>query len=43
MDRSEFEHEAWRGLLGVGVGYGLILLGILIAVFLVPYAIFALL
>ncbi|WP_331236356.1 hypothetical protein [Natronorarus salvus] len=40
MDRSTLDHPAFRTALGTGLGYGLILLVMFVALFLVPYAIF---
>lgn len=37
MDREDLDHASWRGLVGVGVGYGLLLFGILVVLFLLPY------
>ena len=39
MNLSDFDHGSWRGLLGVGVGYTLLLIGILLVLFILPYLI----
>ncbi|SDY27692.1 hypothetical protein [Halopenitus persicus] len=40
MDLDTLSHPGFRTLLGVGLGYGALLAFILVALFLVPYAIF---
>jgi hypothetical protein len=40
MDRSTFDHPAFRTALGTGFGYGLLLLAMFVLLFLLPYAIF---
>ncbi|WP_280536744.1 hypothetical protein [Halopenitus sp. POP-27] len=40
MDIDTLSHPGFRALLGVGLGYGALLALILIALFLVPYAVF---
>ncbi|WP_267195319.1 hypothetical protein [Halegenticoccus tardaugens] len=37
---GEFDHESWRTAIGVGAGYGLILLVMFALLFLVPYLLF---
>lgn len=35
-----FDHEAWRTLAGVGVGYSVVLLALFVALFVVPFLVF---
>lgn len=40
MDLDAFDDDAWWAIAGVGAGYGLALLGILVLLFLLPYLVF---
>ena len=35
-----FNHEAWRTLVGAGVGYGIVLLAMFVVLFVVPFLVF---
>jgi hypothetical protein len=37
------DHDAWRTLAGAGVGYGIALLGMFLALFVLPFLVFLLL
>ncbi|WP_171052312.1 hypothetical protein [Haloterrigena sp. H1] len=41
VDRSEFEHPAWLAAAGTGIGYVLILAVLTLAMFIVPWLVFA--
>ena len=41
VDLSEFDHPAWLTLAGTGIGYLLILAVLTVALFIVPYLVFA--
>ena len=41
VDVSEFDHPAWLALAGTGIGYLLILAVLTVALFIVPYLVFA--
>lgn len=41
MDRSELDHPALRALVGTGLGYAVVMLVLFLALFVVPYLIFA--
>lgn len=43
MNFDAFDHEAWRTAVGTGVGYGLILAVLFVALFVLPYLAFAVL
>jgi hypothetical protein len=40
---ARFDHDAWRTLAGAGVGYGIALLGMFLALFVLPFLVFLLL
>ncbi|WP_224332408.1 hypothetical protein [Haloprofundus halobius] len=40
LDFDRFDHPAWLTAAGVGAGYGVILLVMFVALFLVPLAVF---
>jgi hypothetical protein len=35
-----FDHDAWRTLLGTGVGYGIVLVAMFVVLFVVPFLVF---
>jgi len=35
-----FDHDAWRTLAGAGAGYGVVLLAMFLALFVVPFLVF---
>jgi membrane glycosyltransferase len=35
-----FDHDAWRTLLGTGVGYGVVLLAMFLLLFVAPFLLF---
>jgi hypothetical protein len=37
---ARFDHDAWRTLAGAGVGYGVVLLAMFLALFVVPFLVF---
>ncbi|WP_195892447.1 hypothetical protein [Halopiger goleimassiliensis] len=43
VDLNEFKHPAWASAVGTVVGYGLILAVLTLALFVVPWLIFAML
>lgn len=43
VDRSEFDHPSWKTLGGTVVGYLLILVVLTVALFVVPWLVFAVL
>ena len=43
MALGDFDHPSYRSLLGVGAGYGLILLVMFVALFLLPFLVFVVL
>ncbi|WP_380674616.1 hypothetical protein [Salinigranum sp. GCM10025319] len=40
---ARYDHDAWRTLAGTGVGYGIALLGMFLALFVLPFLVFLLL
>ncbi|WP_226041000.1 hypothetical protein [Natrinema sp. DC36] len=43
VDLGEFEHPAWLTAAGMGIGYGLILAVLTLALFIVPWLVFSVL
>lgn len=43
MELDAFDHPSWATGLGTALAYGLILVGMFVVLFLVPYALFVLL
>ncbi|WP_254763673.1 hypothetical protein [Natrinema marinum] len=41
VDLGEYEHPAWLAAAGTGIGYGLILVVLTVALFIVPWLVFA--
>ncbi|MGQ3412073.1 hypothetical protein ACT4ML_07395 [Natrinema sp. LN54] len=41
VDLSEFDHPAWLTVVGTGIGYGLILAVLTLAMFIVPWLVFS--
>ena len=39
-ERESFDHEAWRTLVGAGAGYGVVLLVLFVALFVLPFLVF---
>ena len=39
-DSSGWDHPAWRTLVGTGIGYGVVLLGMFVALFVLPFVLF---
>jgi hypothetical protein len=37
---TRVDHAAWRTLAGAGVGYGIVLLGMFLALFVLPFLVF---
>jgi hypothetical protein len=37
---AQFDHDAWRTLVGAGVGYGVVLVAMFVALFVVPFLVF---
>jgi hypothetical protein len=37
---SQFDHDAWRTLASAGVGYGVVLVAMFVALFVVPFLVF---
>lgn len=38
--RETFDHDSWRAIAGTGVGYGLMLLVLFVALFVLPFLVF---
>lgn len=41
VDLGEFEHPSWLTAAGTGIGYGLILVVLTLALFIVPWLVFS--
>ncbi|WP_175416427.1 hypothetical protein [Natrinema versiforme] len=41
VDLSEFDHPTWLTVVGTGIGYGLILAVLTLAMFVVPWLVFS--
>lgn len=40
VELDQFRHQAWQTVVGMGIGYLILLVGVTVALFLVPYLVF---